>query len=90
MQQGLDMLGYLRQQMIDLAQERGTLTHSDVVAASQRLDQLIVQYQRQLMKQGANGKQDSVTYLLETSVPALMRTLDVRGQALQQSASGAM
>lgn len=38
---------YLRQKMISLVEEKGSFTHPDVVAISQRLDQYIVQIQRQ-------------------------------------------
>lgn len=42
-----EMVEHLRQKMICLVEETGSFTHPDVVAISQRLDQYIVQIQRQ-------------------------------------------
>nr|WP_274436580.1 aspartyl-phosphate phosphatase Spo0E family protein [Alicyclobacillus sp. ALC3] len=40
------MIEYLRNQMHRVAEERGSLTHPDVIALSQRLDQFIVLAQK--------------------------------------------
>ena len=43
----VDIIEYLREKMIQLAETNGSLTHRNVVVVSQRLDRFIVQAQKQ-------------------------------------------
>ena len=42
-----DIIGYLREKMIRLAEVNGSLLHRDVIAVSQQLDSFIVHAQKQ-------------------------------------------
>ncbi|MFD1673212.1 Spo0E family sporulation regulatory protein-aspartic acid phosphatase [Alicyclobacillus fodiniaquatilis] len=41
-----EMIEFLRSKMLQLADQHGSLTHPDVIAASQRLDYFIVSVQK--------------------------------------------
>ncbi|MCF8564665.1 aspartyl-phosphate phosphatase Spo0E family protein [Alicyclobacillus tolerans] len=67
----VDIIEYLREKMIHLAEANGSLTHRNVVVVSQRLDRFIVQAQKQRtgittelnVQQEAESMSDKVTTL---------------------------
>ncbi len=57
------IIEYLRYKMIRIADERGSLTHPDVVTVSQQLDRFIVLTQQRQFTLGIYTKQDSASML---------------------------
>ncbi|WP_443111886.1 Spo0E family sporulation regulatory protein-aspartic acid phosphatase [Alicyclobacillus sp. ALC3] len=51
-----DIIEYLREKMIQLAEVNGGLTHRDVITVSQELDKYILQAQKQSESNGENDK----------------------------------
>ena len=66
---------YLREKMIQTAEEKGSLAHPDVIAISQRLDRFIVMLQRinLTMRTHAEWNGSTVIKPLETTGKHLVR-----------------
>jgi len=60
-----EMIEYLKHKMVCVAEEKGSLTHPDVVAISQRLDLFLVQVQRSRLAAYTNPKRN-VSFVRQT------------------------
>jgi hypothetical protein len=56
-----EIVEHLREKMMRLAEERGSLTHPDVIAVSQQLDLFFVQIQRRGLETMTNSWRYTVT-----------------------------